>query len=136
MWARRRFTCEHVMRVLRANKDSVMAMLEAFVHDPLINWRLLNHADADAPEHADTARASFIFFSSLCCCINPISCFPPCAVLWQSLLGPVRVVLVKLARPSCLSLLNAPWVVGWVGWVGLGGLGRRSGLFSHRGRHT
>lgn len=30
------------MRVLRSNKDSVMAMLEAFVHDPLINWRLLN----------------------------------------------------------------------------------------------
>ena len=29
------------MRVLRANKDSVMAMLEAFVYDPLISWRLL-----------------------------------------------------------------------------------------------
>jgi FKBP12-rapamycin complex-associated protein len=29
------------MGVLRRNKDSVMAMLEAFVHDPLINWRLL-----------------------------------------------------------------------------------------------
>ena len=36
------------MRVLRANKDSVMAMLEAFVHDPLINWRLLNTTDATA----------------------------------------------------------------------------------------
>eukprot|EP00953_Heterococcus_sp_UTEX-ZZ885_P007651 4616-Heterococcus_DN1.PRE.2 len=36
-----RSTCEDVMRVLRANKDSVMAMLEAFVHDPLISWRLL-----------------------------------------------------------------------------------------------
>ncbi len=32
------------MRVLRENKDSAMAMLEAFVHDPLINWRLLNTA--------------------------------------------------------------------------------------------
>ena len=39
-------TCDEVMRVLRINKDSVMAMLEAFVHDPLINWRLLNAADA------------------------------------------------------------------------------------------
>lgn len=29
------------MRVLRDNKDSVMAMLEAFVYDPLISWRLL-----------------------------------------------------------------------------------------------
>ncbi|KAG5526253.1 hypothetical protein RHGRI_032514 [Rhododendron griersonianum] len=35
-------TCENVMTVLRANKDSVMAMMEAFVHDPLINWRLFN----------------------------------------------------------------------------------------------
>ncbi|XP_020267258.1 serine/threonine-protein kinase TOR-like [Asparagus officinalis] len=30
------------MQVLRTNKDSVMAMMEAFVHDPLINWRLFN----------------------------------------------------------------------------------------------
>eukprot|EP01066_Platyproteum_vivax_P009752 Platyproteum_vivax@DN4316_c0_g1_i1.p1 len=29
------------MRILRQNKDSVMAMLDVFVHDPLINWRLL-----------------------------------------------------------------------------------------------
>ena len=34
-----------MMKVLRSNKDSVMAMLEAFVHDPLINWRLLNTTD-------------------------------------------------------------------------------------------
>ncbi|RDW62509.1 hypothetical protein BP5796_10811 [Coleophoma crateriformis] len=35
-----RITSEHVMRVLRDNKDSLMAVLEAFVHDPLLNWRL------------------------------------------------------------------------------------------------
>ena len=29
------------MSVLRDHKDSLMAMLEAFVHDPLISWRLL-----------------------------------------------------------------------------------------------
>eukprot|EP00471_Norrisiella_sphaerica_P000306 CAMPEP_0184486668 /NCGR_PEP_ID=MMETSP0113_2-20130426/8143_1 /TAXON_ID=91329 /ORGANISM="Norrisiella sphaerica, Strain BC52" /LENGTH=1615 /DNA_ID=CAMNT_0026868649 /DNA_START=27 /DNA_END=4875 /DNA_ORIENTATION=+ len=37
-----RHTCESVMRVLRDNKESVMAVLEAFVYDPLINWRLLD----------------------------------------------------------------------------------------------
>jgi phosphatidylinositol kinase/protein kinase (PI-3 family) len=36
-----RFTCKNVMRVLREHRPSVMAMLEAFVYDPLINWRLL-----------------------------------------------------------------------------------------------
>ena len=36
-----RSTCEMVMSVLRDHKDSLMAMLEAFVHDPLISWRLL-----------------------------------------------------------------------------------------------
>lgn len=37
-----RRTCESVMHVLRRNKDSLMAVLEAFVYDPLLNWRLLD----------------------------------------------------------------------------------------------
>lgn len=35
-----RNTCEISMRVLRENRESLMAVLEAFVYDPLINWRL------------------------------------------------------------------------------------------------
>lgn len=42
-----RITCEETLRVLRSNKDSVMAVLEAFVYDPLINWRLLNTRNAN-----------------------------------------------------------------------------------------
>lgn len=37
-----RRTCESVMAVLHRNKDSLMAVLEAFVHDPLLNWRLMD----------------------------------------------------------------------------------------------
>lgn len=37
-----RKTCESVMGVLRHNKDSLMAVLEAFVYDPLLNWRLVD----------------------------------------------------------------------------------------------
>ena len=36
-----RITCENVMRVLRYNKDSLIAILSAFVHDPLISFRFL-----------------------------------------------------------------------------------------------
>jgi FKBP12-rapamycin complex-associated protein len=36
-----RITCDNVMRVLRDNKESLMAVLEAFVYDPLINWKLV-----------------------------------------------------------------------------------------------
>ncbi|TFY65865.1 hypothetical protein EVG20_g5221 [Dentipellis fragilis] len=36
-----RNTCEITMSVLRDNKESLMAVLEAFVYDPLINWRLM-----------------------------------------------------------------------------------------------
>lgn len=39
-----RNTCEIVMRVLRENKESMMAVLEAFVHDPLLNWRLIHNS--------------------------------------------------------------------------------------------
>lgn len=42
-----RHTCEITMSVLRANKESLMAVLEAFVYDPLINWRLMQ-ADVDS----------------------------------------------------------------------------------------
>lgn len=42
------------MRVLRENRDSLMAMLEAFVYDPLISWRLL----AQAETSESTTRAN------------------------------------------------------------------------------
>ncbi|CAK5267693.1 unnamed protein product [Mycena citricolor] len=39
-----RNTCEITMRVLRDNKESLMAVLEAFIYDPLVNWRLAQHS--------------------------------------------------------------------------------------------
>lgn len=48
-----RSTCERTMTVLRDSRDSLVAMLEAFVYDPLISWRLVglsesaSHADSD-----------------------------------------------------------------------------------------
>jgi len=44
-----RASCEATMDVLHTHKDSVMAMLEAFLHDPLVNWRLMGTEDDDAP---------------------------------------------------------------------------------------
>lgn len=43
-----RLTCEKVMAILRENKDSVIATLEAFVHDPLVSWRLQDIAKEKA----------------------------------------------------------------------------------------
>jgi FKBP12-rapamycin complex-associated protein len=40
-----RNTCEIVMEVLRDNKESLMAVLEAFVYDPLLNWKLVTETD-------------------------------------------------------------------------------------------
>ncbi|KAG8833646.1 phosphatidylinositol kinase- protein kinase tor1 [Serendipita sp. 399] len=46
-----RTTAQISMQVLRDNKDSLMAVLEAFVYDPLISWRLTagqeGHGDPD-----------------------------------------------------------------------------------------
>lgn len=36
-----RTSCEHTMRVMRENRESILAVLEAFIYDPLINWRLV-----------------------------------------------------------------------------------------------
>ncbi|KAI8628398.1 TOR kinase [Xylariaceae sp. FL1651] len=53
-----RITCEHVMRVLRENKESVMAVLEAFIHDPLLTWRLTNTAEANGPNFHSEREAA------------------------------------------------------------------------------
>ena len=43
-----RSTCESVMGVMRQNEDSLMAILEAFVHDPLMNWKLLEKTNVES----------------------------------------------------------------------------------------
>merc|ERR1712012_605737 len=37
-----RKTCENTIRVMRESRESVLAIMEAFVYDPLISFRLLN----------------------------------------------------------------------------------------------
>jgi len=54
-----RITMNEVMRVMRDNQESMMAMLEAFVYDPLISWRLLNTAAKQpSPEQRGGGRSS------------------------------------------------------------------------------
>ncbi|PQE20970.1 hypothetical protein CJF30_00002302 [Rutstroemia sp. NJR-2017a BBW] len=55
-----RITCENVMRVLRENKESLMAVLEAFIHDPLLNWRLNGEASPVGPNFRSERRESII----------------------------------------------------------------------------
>jgi FKBP12-rapamycin complex-associated protein len=43
-----RSTCERTMSVLRHSRDSLVAMLEAFVYDPLISWRLVGLSEGEA----------------------------------------------------------------------------------------
>ncbi|OLY85598.1 Phosphatidylinositol 3-kinase tor2 [Smittium mucronatum] len=47
-----KITSQHTMRVLRSNKDSLMAVLEAFVYDPLVSWHYLKDKDevSDVPD--------------------------------------------------------------------------------------
>ena len=49
-----RDTCERTMTVLRDNRDSLVAMLEAFVYDPLISWRLLGQSPTNEGEDAQS----------------------------------------------------------------------------------
>ena len=46
-----RGVCESVLSVLRSNTDSVMTMLEAFVHDPLVNWEGIKTKEVDGVEN-------------------------------------------------------------------------------------
>jgi FKBP12-rapamycin complex-associated protein len=58
-----RRTCCSVMNVLRENKDSLMAVLEAFVYDPLLNWRLMDDnpkAKSKGPQTTDSTTITTV----------------------------------------------------------------------------
>lgn len=44
-----RFACEHTLRVMRRGRETLLTLLEAFVYDPLVDWRA----------GADTSIASY-----------------------------------------------------------------------------
>lgn len=78
-----RSTCEKTMGVLRDSRDSLVAMLEAFVYDPLISWRLadlsrkalsgqLSSLDGALPRNAGSIGAA-IELSGRSLMVDPIS---------------------------------------------------------------
>ena len=48
------------MRVIRDNKESLMAVLEAFIHDPLLNWRLGQRESPIEPGFPSERRQSIM----------------------------------------------------------------------------
>ncbi|KAJ1726692.1 hypothetical protein LPJ61_005017, partial [Coemansia biformis] len=51
-----KYTANHTMRVLRANRDSLMAVLEAFVFDPLVSWLYLREWEMGIGTSETTSR--------------------------------------------------------------------------------
>ncbi|KXS21067.1 hypothetical protein M427DRAFT_310695 [Gonapodya prolifera JEL478] len=52
-----RKSCQVTMKVLRANKDSLMSVLETFTHDPLVEWSKGKH-DKNGESENDQANRS------------------------------------------------------------------------------
>jgi FKBP12-rapamycin complex-associated protein len=50
-----RLTCERVLRLLRNNNESILAVLEAFVYDPVLNWRPTEVAKKPPLDQLNTA---------------------------------------------------------------------------------
>ena len=61
------------MKVLRDNKESLMAVLEAFVYDPLINWRLMQADPETRPPDGMFWVLSVEVFRRLICTITQLN---------------------------------------------------------------
>ena len=72
-----RAVAERTMRVLRKNKNSVMALLEAFIYDPLINWRLIDHKKASEKDERKEAAAAVPVSTSTIDANDEMSSSPP-----------------------------------------------------------
>ncbi|EAS01249.1 phosphatidylinositol 3- and 4-kinase family protein (macronuclear) [Tetrahymena thermophila SB210] len=51
-----RNTCELVLKVIRENKESLIAVLEAFVYDPLFYWRLITISGEEQGDKANEKK--------------------------------------------------------------------------------
>jgi len=67
-----RSTCERVLGVLRQHQDSLMAMLEAFIHDPLIKWRLLQPQPPQQPGPSAARTAASKLSSRAASCAESV----------------------------------------------------------------
>lgn len=64
-----RMACEHVLRVMKKGRETLLTLLEAFVYDPLIDWTTGNEAGYagmptvnKVPSHQDLLLESFFNF--------------------------------------------------------------------------
>lgn len=53
-----RTTCEIVLRICREHKESLIAVLEAFIHDPLLTWRLTESGGGGFPSPAPVGHST------------------------------------------------------------------------------
>ncbi|KAH8096675.1 hypothetical protein BXZ70DRAFT_1032531, partial [Cristinia sonorae] len=72
-----RIACEVTMQLLRDNKDSLMSVLDAFVHDPLVEWedekrKLEREAQRRNTGNVNTVRASVDLRKLAKNALNPI----------------------------------------------------------------
>jgi FKBP12-rapamycin complex-associated protein len=67
-----RLTSERVLNLLRENKDSFMTVLETFIYDPLINWRLTENENTSTDHLPEDFRSEMAIqeFSDLPISLN------------------------------------------------------------------
>jgi len=46
-----RLACEHVLKVMKKGRETLLTLLEAFVYDPLIDWTPGNEAGYTGMSH-------------------------------------------------------------------------------------
>ena len=96
-----RSTCERTMTVLRESRDSLVAMLEAFVYDPLISWRLIG----DTEKNENEERISRAVDELLASATNGTLSSNPLLDANQNGIGMVSGVPIDLnaSRPNVLN---------------------------------
>ena len=48
-----RITCEKILRLIRQNRHSILAVLEAFVYDPVVNWFKISELGKELETHSN-----------------------------------------------------------------------------------
>ncbi|GAO52708.1 hypothetical protein G7K_6779-t1 [Saitoella complicata NRRL Y-17804] len=97
-----RKSCEVTVRILRGNKDSLMSVLETFLHDPLVEWNRRKRANQYALENEEGHRALENIRRKLEGYIGT-------EVLPLSVAGQVQELIRQATNPDLLAQMYVGW---------------------------
>ncbi|QSL66355.1 hypothetical protein MERGE_000733 [Pneumocystis wakefieldiae] len=105
-----RKSCEVTMRILRSNQESLISVLETFIHDPLLEWdKKKRNISSDSNINTENVEAKKVLDSIK----RKLDGYMTAEVTPLSIEGQVDELILQAVNPELLALMY----IGWASYI-------------------